>query len=130
VGQSHAIFEEGALLSSAVELVPDGVSSVRFDYGASKSIVDAVSENSFLFAPPHYVVSAGEAIFKRLERHAPHHRNPTKAQVEASLKLLVKGLAEVAATTAPSKLEWLNAVGAPIRTILAPKRHGNVLPNL
>jgi hypothetical protein len=130
VGKSPTIFQEGALLSSAVELVPDGVSSVRFDYGTSKSIVDAVSENSFLFAPPHDVVREGEAIFKRLAGHVPHHRHPTKAQIEASLKLLVKGIAEVAATTAPSKLEWLNAAGAPIRTILAPKRHGNVLPNL
>jgi hypothetical protein len=130
VGQAHAIFEDGALLGSAVELVPDGVGSVRFDYGNSKPIVDAVSENSFLFTTPHSAVRAAEATFERLLRRSPHHRHPTKAQIKAALTLLVKGLEEVAATTAPSKLEWLDAAGAPIRTIVAPKKHGDVLSNL
>jgi hypothetical protein len=97
-----------------VELVPDGIASVRIAYRATAPIVVPVSENALLFTPPPPPPRL-EADLKRLEPRLVD-KHLTKAQRRSITMRWDKTVAE----TYPTKIEWLDDGGGLVRAISAP----------
>jgi hypothetical protein len=116
VGESLSAFHVSDLVGdTTVELVPDGVASVRVIYAGRAPIVVPVRENAFLLTPPP----------------APHDR------LTAYLRALLAGFGDKHVTKAqrltaarrwnaafagtyPTRIEWLNGAGAVVRAINRP----------
>ncbi len=116
-----AIDEGGRVFRSAsvsrepvVELVPDGVASVRISYREAPAITVSASNNAFMFTPP-----------------------PPRPRIAAELKRLWSSIAgahvtmaerdrstvqwdRVVNATNPTRLEWLDRAGRVVRVIDAP----------
>ncbi|HYM45911.1 MAG TPA: hypothetical protein VES65_07090 [Solirubrobacteraceae bacterium] len=102
-----------------VELVPDGVASVRITYRATAPIVVPVSENALLFTPPPPTLRL-KADLKRLE-HRLEDSHLTKTQRRSITMRWDKTVAE----TDPTKIEWLANIGGLVRAISAPTATSN-----
>jgi hypothetical protein len=109
------VFQANALTRGpTVELVPDGVASVRIAYRERPAIVVPVSENAFSFTPPPATPRV-EAELRRLEP-AIVATHLSQAQRRRSTLQWDKALDG----TDPTRLEWLNSVGRLVRAINAP----------
>jgi hypothetical protein len=119
--------------SLVVDLVPDGVATVRVVYRGGIVITAPVSENAFSFTPPRAPIEHAKAAFKRLERtfelggkHKSRHKRLTKRQrqrrVQAAIKLLTRVLSQIP----PKQIQWLDAGGSVLRSF-TPHRDRNGL---
>ncbi len=107
-GQSARVFAASDVLREPqIELVPDGVAAVRITYRDHAPVVVAVSKNAFAFTPP--AAPSGSAVALRQLQHLVLSGTP--AQYNTAF-----------IQTDPTKLEWLNPVGAVIRTIEPPRK--------
>ncbi len=108
------IFEPDLNRELIVELVPDGVASVRVAYRETTSIDVAVGENAFWFTPPPPAPRVA-AELKRLEPSifATHL---TQAKRRRFTLLWDKTVRE----TEPTKIEWLDNAGRLVRAISPP----------
>jgi hypothetical protein len=97
-----------------VELVPDGVASVRIAYRETPPIVVRVSEDAFLFTPPPPTPRV-EAELKRLEPSIVATHLTTAQRRRFTLQW-----DEAVHETEPTKIEWLNNAGGLVRTISPP----------
>jgi hypothetical protein len=102
-----------------VELVPNGIASVRIAYRAAAPIVVPISENSFLFTPPPPPLRLADDL-KRLEPELTD-KHLTKAQRRRITIQWEKIMTE----TDPTKIEWLNNAGGLVRAISAPVAGSN-----
>jgi hypothetical protein len=109
VFQSDALTEE-----PVVELVPDGVASVRIAYSETPEITVPVSENAFTFTPPLPTPRVA-AELKRLEPRIVATRL-TAAQRRRVTLQWNKTVDE----TEPTRIEWLDNADELIRTISPP----------
>jgi hypothetical protein len=114
IDEAGRVFQPDLHKESIVELVPDGVSSVRIDYRETPPIVVPVSENAFWFTSPP-PTSRVEAELKRLEP-AIVTMHLTRAQRRRSRLQWDEAVDE----TEPTKIEWLNNAGRLVRTISPP----------
>jgi hypothetical protein len=104
-GESRMVFlASDYLRKPLVELVPDGVASVRVTFPGSAPVLAPVRENAFAFVPPA-TPSAVSAILARFGGKAL--REP-------------KQWNEALAKTRPTGVEWLSSAGGVIRAIRRP----------
>jgi hypothetical protein len=110
-----AIDEGGRVLQAealakepTVELVPDGVASVRIAFRETPTITEPVRENAFMFTPP----SPSPRIASELRRLAP--------AIAGRNRRLIAKWDKTVEETDPTRLEWLNSVGRVIRVISRP----------
>ncbi len=83
IAKSARAFQTGLSPSQTVELVPDGVASVRVTYAHLAPAMLAVSENSYLLAPPKSVVRAAERLFTHLAKNLKSRKSRnTKQQLK------------------------------------------------
>ncbi len=126
--QTLAEIEAGAglaepYLSSSlqVDLVPDGVATVRLRYRGGTVIAAPVSENAFAFTPPPGLIERAEAAFKRLERafedeRTHRHKRLTKRQRRHAVGVVIKALDRVISQLPPTRVQWLDAAGHVLRS--------------
>lgn len=114
IDEAGRVFQPDLYKELTVELVPDGVASVRIAYRETPPIVVPVSENAFLFTPPPPTPRV-EAKLKRLEPSifATHL---TQAQRRRFTLQWDKTVRE----TEPTKIEWLDSAGGLVRAINPP----------
>lgn len=115
INEGGRVFQSDALTKEpTIELVPDGVASVRIAYPETPPIVVSVSENAFSFTPPPPTPRV-EAELKRLEPSifATHL---TQAQRRRFTLQWDKTVHE----TEPTKIEWLDDAGGLVRAISPP----------
>lgn len=119
VGEADRVFQPDLYKEPIVELVPDGVASVRISYRETPAIVVAVSENAFLFTPPPPTPRI-EAELKRLEPTilATHL---TTAQRRRNTLQWDKTVDE----TEPTRIEWLDSAGRLVRSLSPPTAESN-----
>ena len=135
--QTLAEIESGSALAEPyffstpfqVDLVPDGVATVRLAYRGGTAITAPVSENAFMFTPPQAPIERAKATLKRLERtfelegkHESKHltRRRRRRRAQAAIELLDRVLAELP----PKQVQWLDAGGHVLRSF-APHRDRN-----
>ena len=132
--QTLAEIETGGVLaepyfssSFQVDLVPDGVATVRLAYRGGDVINAPVSENAFMFTPPRGPIEHAKAEFKRLRRvfeNERMHRHGTKRQ--HSVDKVLKALTHVISQLPPKQVQWLDASGHVLRSF-TPRRGRNSL---
>lgn len=118
-----ATVEGGSLFDSAaftgkriVEMAPNGVVSVRISYRTGTPIVEDVHENVFvLYSPP-----LSYALQSELNRLRQELEEPSVSRIEQ--KTIVMRYDAILAQAEPTSVDWLNAAGQDLRTIIAP--HG------
>jgi hypothetical protein len=114
IDEGDRVFQSDALTKEpTVELVPDGVSSVRIAYRETPKITVPVSENAFMFKPPLPTARVA-AELKRLEPRILATRHTT-AQRRVTLQW-----DKTVDETDPTRIEWLDNAGGLIRTINPP----------
>jgi hypothetical protein len=120
IDEGGRVFQSDALIEEPiVELVPDGVASVRITYQETPAIVVPVSENTFLFTPPPPTPRV-EAELKRLEPAIVGTRL-TMAQRRHIMSQWDKTVNE----TDPTRIEWLGSAGGLIRALSPPTAESN-----
>jgi hypothetical protein len=109
--------------SFQVDLVPDGVTTVRLVYRGGTVITAPVSENAFMFTPPRPPIARARAALKRLERtfeleggHKSKHRRLTKRQRQRRARAAIKLLDRVLGELPPKQVQWLDAGGHVLRS--------------
>jgi hypothetical protein len=137
--QTLAEIETGGDLAEAyffstpfqVDLVPDGVATVRLAYRGGTVITAPVSENAFMFTPPRGPIERAKAKLKRLGRtfelegkHESKHltRRQQRRRARVAIGLLDRVLAELP----PKQVQWLDAGGHVLRSF-TPHRDRNGL---
>jgi hypothetical protein len=114
IDEAGRVFQPHLYKELMVELVPDGVASVRIAYRETPPIVVSVSENAFWFTPPPATPRVA-AELKRLEPEvvATHL---TRAQ----RRRFTLQWDEAVHETEPTKIEWLDNAGGLVRAISPP----------
>lgn len=107
--------------SFQVDLVPDGVATVRLVYRGGTVITAPVSENAFAFTPPPGLIERAKAAFKRLERafeneRTHRHKHLTKRQRRHAVGVVIKALDHVVSKLPPTQVQWLDAGGHVLRS--------------
>jgi hypothetical protein len=124
VEESPRVFETGLLEDEPiVELVPDGVASVRATYRAGPPILATVAENVYTLTQPSAVRLRGNRILGKLKRRVDRlerDRRLSKAERRRSLEAVLKVVGKVIDEAAPRRLEWLDAAGGVVRSIAPP----------
>jgi hypothetical protein len=133
VGEAGRVFKPALYEEPIVELVPDGVASVRIAYRETPAIVVAVSENAFLFTPPPPTPRV-EAELKRLIRLERLERlepaivttHPTTAQrPTAQRRRITLQWDKTVEETEPTRIEWLDSAGRLVRALSPPTAESN-----
>jgi hypothetical protein len=117
-----------------IDLVPDGVASVRVVYRSGPPIVAGVSEDATIYEPPKALYKHAEkalkrrqrALARRLKSRYPHGKVPPRAAIRVYEQLLEA----IDAQIEPLRVEWIGAAGAVIRTIPRPARTHGLEANL
>jgi hypothetical protein len=103
-----------------IELVPDGVASVRITYRATAPITAHVSGNAFVLTPPPTPDSRLDTELRRLGRRLFDKRF-TKAQ---RLRITLE-YNNAFTGTYPTRIEWLNGTGGLVRALSPPAAESN-----
>ncbi len=120
VEQAPRVFQPTVSQEATVELVPDGVASVRAAYVIGAPVTITVAENVYALTPPAAVRLREHKLLKQGERRVERDKHPTKAQRRRAFNAFLKLVKKVLAEAEPTKLEWLDSAGQPIRTISRP----------
>ncbi len=125
VDEGLRVFESAFSQAPIVDLVPDGVASVRIVYRTGAPIVATVGENAFVFTPPKLLTQHLEKILSAVEPGRPAKaKHLTKAQKRRIELAFEKRLERALAEAEPTKIEWLGAGGALLRGISPPSAKG------
>ncbi len=119
IDEAGRVFQPDLTKELIVELVPDGVTSVRIAYRETPSIVVPANANAFLFTPPPPTPRV-EAELKRLEPSifATHLTRAQRRRVTLQWDKTVH-------ETEPTKIEWLDNTGGLVRAISPPTAAGS-----
>ncbi len=115
IDEGDRVFQSDALTKEpTVELVPDGVASIRIAYHETPAIVIAVSENAVLFTPPPPTPRV-EAELRRLEPVivAQHITTAQRRRITSQWDKTVD-------ETEPTRIEWLDSTGRLVRALGPP----------
>jgi hypothetical protein len=98
-----------------IELVPDGVASVRITYRATTPIIAHVSENAFLLKPPKAPRTRIDAELRKLVRRllSGHLTKIQRLRITTEYNKAYVG-------TCPTGIEWLDSAGRPMRILSPP----------
>lgn len=119
--------------SFEVDLVPDGVATVRLVYRGGIVITASVSENAFSFTPPPGPIAREQEASKRFERtfefggksqSNSKHKHLTKRQRDRRTQAAIKLLTHVLSLLPPKQVQWLDAGGRVLRSF-TPRRDNN-----
>lgn len=97
-----------------IDVVPDGVATVRLTYRDGMTISIPVSENTFVFTSPQAPLKHALATLKRLARRLPHG-HLTKRQRRRREQLTIELLVHVLRLTQPTHAQWLDSSGRVLR---------------
>lgn len=125
IEEGGRVFQSDSLIRQpTIELVPDGVASVRIAYREASTIGVGVSENAFLFTPPP-VVPRVAAELKRLEPKlfAPHLSAAERRRITLKWN-------QTASETSPKKIEWLDGAGRTVRIINSPNPRSGLVTSV
>jgi hypothetical protein len=107
------------LSEPTIELVPDGVTSVRVTYESVPPLVLPVSENAFALTPPKAPNSPVDAELRRLLQTLTDQHVAETRRLKA-----LRRWDEIFRRTRPARIEWLNAGGEVVRTLERPAVYG------
>lgn len=130
--EGQRVFASGLAQGSTVDIVPDGVASVRVVYRTASPVLASVSENAFLFTPPQGLIRHAERVFKKffseLEPGSPAKaKHLSKARERRLEKAVAKHIKQAFDEVEPARIEWLAANGALVRDINPPSGSGGRL---
>ncbi len=125
IDKSPRIFLSGFNGAPTVDLVPDGVASVRIAYRTVAPIVASVSENAFVFTPPKALTLRLDQTLKKVIGSAVssftgNAKHLTKAQKRRVQRVEEKALERALLQAEPTRVEWLDGSGALVRSIGPP----------
>jgi hypothetical protein len=104
-------------LRTTVDLVPDGVATVRIAYPDGTVFTAPAAENAFTFAPPPREITVPSkqlrSLLRRYNRQLAHH--PSRARRRALRRRAVARLHHLLASYVPT-VQWLDAAGNVSRT--------------
>jgi hypothetical protein len=117
VNESFRAFHVSDFLGGepTIELVPDGVASVRIAYRATAPIVAHVSENAFVLIPPPTPHTQLDTRLRGL-LHRLFDKHLTRAQ---QLRITIE-YDRAYRGTYPIGIEWLNSTGGLMRALSLP----------
>lgn len=124
VGEAGRVFQPDLYREPIVELVPDGVASVRIDYRETPAIGVAVSENAFLFTPPPPTPRV-EAELKRLEPAIVTTHPITAQRPTAQRRRITLQWDKTVNETEPTRIEWLDSADRLVRALSPPTAESN-----
>jgi hypothetical protein len=117
VAESFQAFHVSDFLGEpTIELVPDGIASVRIVYPSHVQVVASVSENAFLLTPPPTPRSRLDVYLRRLARKIGEGDRLPKAERERITRQYNKAYTG----TYPTRIEWLDSAGGLVRAISPP----------
>lgn len=98
-----------------IELVPDGVASVRVTYRAAAPVIAHVSENAFLLTPPPTPDTPLDAELTRLlqSQRGKHVSGAEQRRLTIEYNIAFTG-------TYPTRIEWLDSAGRLVRALNPP----------
>ncbi len=125
IDKSPRVFLSAFTGAPTVDLVPDGVASVRITYRTVAPIVASVSENAFVFTPPKALtLRLGQALKKVIDSAISSvtgkTKHLTKAQKHRVQQVEEKALERALLQAEPTRVEWLDGSGALVRNISPP----------
>jgi hypothetical protein len=123
VDQSPRVFGSAFAGAPTVDLVPDGVASVRIDYRRVAPILARVNENAFVFTPPKALTRQLSNAFQKVLSpvlHPGKTKRLTKAQKRHREKAAEKAFENALLKAEPTRVEWLDGSGALVRRIDRP----------
>jgi hypothetical protein len=114
-GNVRAFSVSDFLGEPTIELVPDGVASVRITYRSTAPVIAQVSENAFLLIPPPTPNSHLDIELRRLMHRlfAKHLTKTQRLRITTEYNKAYLG-------TYPTRIEWLDSAGEPVRTLSPP----------
>ena len=117
VNESYRAFQVSDFLGGepTIELVPDGVASVRITYQATAPIIAHVSENAFLLTPPPTPNTPLDTELKQLR-----HRQRGKHISGAERRRITIEYNNAFTGTYPTSIEWLDSTGGLVRALSPP----------
>jgi hypothetical protein len=121
IEESPRVFAPSLSEEPIVELVPDGVSSVRVTYIAGPPVVATVEENAYVLVAPAAVQARSERRLKKVLHRLEHAKHHTKAQQRRVLAKFLAAVGQTLVEAEPRKVEWLNSSGGLILSIARPK---------
>ena len=120
--------------SFQVDLVPDGVATVRLVYRGGAAITAPVSENAFSFTPPRGPIARERVAFQRLERafesggkHKSKSKHLTKRQRQRRERAAIGLLTHTLSQLPPKQVQWLDANGHVLRSFTPRRDHNSLL---
>jgi hypothetical protein len=111
---SHLV-ETATSRSDVIELVPDGVATVRLLYHDGNAVTAPVSGNEFTFTPPQGPIKAAERRAREIERKFRGKHLNEHQRVSAFGRLL-RLFAKTAKQLSPETVQWLDASGRVTRS--------------
>jgi hypothetical protein len=126
IEQSPRAFGPSLSEEPVVELVPDGVSSVRVTYVTGAPVVATVEENAYMLAVPQAVRARTEKRLKKVVRRLGRAKHATKAEKRRALEAFLGALERALAEAGPHKIEWLSSTGGLVRSIARPTSSGSI----
>jgi hypothetical protein len=124
IEESPRVFETGLLEEEPiVELVPDGVASVRVTYRVGAPVLATVAENVYTLTQSSAVRLRENRIQGKLERRVhrlERDKHLSNAERRRSLEALLNEVEKVIDEAAPRRLEWLGGAGEVVRSIAPP----------
>jgi hypothetical protein len=117
VNESYRAFQVSDFLGGepTIELVPDGVTSVRITYQATPPIIAHVNENTFLLTPPP---TPNTPLDTKLKQLLQRLRGKHISRVERRAITIEYNTAFTG--TYPTRIEWLNSTGGLVRALNPP----------
>jgi hypothetical protein len=113
-----------------VELVPDGVASVRANYRIGAPVVVKTAENAYTLKPSRAVLSRERRSAREIEsrtEHEEHEHDHSRAEEQRLSGAALRAILKIATEAAPVKLEWLGGAGEVVRGIAPPSPAGAFL---
>jgi hypothetical protein len=111
--------------SDVIELVPDGVATVRLLYHGGNVVAVPVSGNEFTFTPPQRPIKEAELDFRQI-RPLPSGRHPNARQRARAFRRYIRLLVQTTRELSPETVQWLGASGQLIRSF-RPRAEGGSL---
>jgi hypothetical protein len=127
IEQSPRVFVPSLSEAPIVELIPDGVASVRITYLGGSSLLAPVDENEYSFTMPAAVRARAKKRFTKDLRRLTRAKHKTKAQKRRVLEELLAVLDKTLVEARPRKVEWLGSAGELLHSSTPPKSTGTTV---
>jgi hypothetical protein len=121
IEQSPRVFTPSLSEAPIVELIPDGIASVRITYLGGSSVLAPVAENEYSFTMPATIRDTAKQRFTKVFGRLKHAKHKTKAQKRRALEQLIAALHKTLVEAEPRKVEWLGGAGELLHSSTPPK---------